>query len=740
MRKVFVTIATVVALTLGMPALATGDPASVAAAADDDAPKPTPVEAALGRVSKQTGLLSKQAALRLFETMFGDVPGVKAPPNRVSGLSGTLAVRAVMSHFDEYTPRQQRAIERLLEPPPGSVSVTVPPAGGAQAASEPSITSIAYVARPVPTDLIEPTVQTAAALRRAFAGADRLGFDIPNLTMVFLPTGARRPAGGPRASAWTEEREPGSPNCRMFLPAETVKSATRNALVLAHEIFHCFQSQIEPNYTTLPGWILDGQAEYAASEVQRSQTSDWWAEYSSTPTKSLFKRTYDALGFYEHLHQIGINPYKVMPAMLRDGTNVGAYQASGAASDRFLDSWASGYFLGDVAGEDWDMLGPRLAKHRQKATPVTVAIGRADEEGQPFAVPFFTNSIYALRVRADVVDVDVDPGSHVRISDGTTDTIVPAHGQFCTRPGGCACPSGDGAGEQPIPLKRNASLAISGGTDGSDATVRGTTLAELCCAGPSSATTVRGLTVIPRVDCQKIGVKIEKDGDLKLNIGFALTVDHPRIRPHFATKKGKKILAGVDLEGIRGIVLDFGAGAASGAAANQKFRVKVPVTVEVPVHPREKGLPSSIKVEWTILVQTAITGNNSTLLARARYGLAGRLGVRKGAVSVPSLGIEESLIDSINGITLGPSGIVIAVKTRFVGGAGTPASMKRTFASLTSSFGVTNGSAFASPLVVCRGSSLSLVFAAGGGGLAATTKKFIERMQVLPDVPLCQGG
>jgi hypothetical protein len=112
-------VAFVTVLALGTAMLVVRGPTTDSAAAEKQKPlKPTPWEKTLLHTPKR-GVLSKKAALRLFEMSFGDVPGVKAPDLRKPAPSGTPAILAVRAHFDEYTPKQQRAITRLLQPAPG---------------------------------------------------------------------------------------------------------------------------------------------------------------------------------------------------------------------------------------------------------------------------------------------------------------------------------------------------------------------------------------------------------------------------------------------------------------------------------------------------------------------------------------------------------------------------------------------------------------------------------------------
>jgi hypothetical protein len=202
------------------------------------------------------------------------------------------------------------------------------------------------------------------------------------------------------------------------------------------------------------------------------------------------------------------------------------------------------------------------------------------------------------------------------------------------------------------------------------------------------------------------------------------------------TRDGKKIVTGVDLTGINGILLDFGAGAADPRTDNQNFEVEVPIDMEVPVQPRAPGLPQSMRVTWTVAIKTALTGENATLIASGQYALAGPLTIHDGTVDGPAVTVEKSLIDSISGLSLGPSGIDILVATRFSAGGATPDGTDGAFGEFTASFGVTNGSSLGASLVRCHGASLALVLGGGARGSDAN-QTFFNRDDTVPDVPLC---
>ena len=160
--------------------------------------------------------------------------------------------------------------------------------------------------------------------------------------------------------------------------------------------------------------------------------------------------------------------------------------------------------------------------------------------------------------------------------------------------------------------------------------------------------------------------------------------------------------------------------------------------------------------------RSALTGNNATLVASGSFGLDGPFGIEGASIKGPSFSVKKSIIDSITGITLGPSGVVAAVKTEVQAGLGVPAASAGPFGSVTVSAGVTNGSSLGAPLARCKGATLDIDVSGGVSvSLSDTTKNLLEailppgtdvekraeaslnvlhREQVVPDVPLCQGG
>ncbi len=297
---------------------------------------------------------------------------------------------------------------------------------------------------------------------------------------------------------------------------------------------------------------------------------------------------------------------------------------------------------------------------------------------------------------------------------------------------------------------------------------------SVCACGPSSGElppASKGSVDIPAGDykitpaykANELSLDIVRQGSLKVGIHFAFAVSDLSVDAGVSIKDGLIGGSRFVISGIKGLEVSLSAGAAGGEADNEKIRIEIPVEVSVPVppSPATAGLPLVIKIEFTYSVETAITGKNSTIFATGKYGLDGPIGVTGGNFLSPKFTVQQSIIDSLQGITLGPSGVVVAVKMKVQAGLGIPAASAGPFGSVTTSLGVTNGSSLGASLVRCKGATLDMEV---GGGVSISistplldalkklmppgtsipntkeaSTKVLHRTQVVPDVPLCSG-
>ena len=241
---------------------------------------------------------------------------------------------------------------------------------------------------------------------------------------------------------------------------------------MAHELFHCYEYQMAPSpysYSHEPKWLNEGAAQWVGlSAGPNPSQDDTWDLYLTQPSTPLFERSYDAVGFFAHLAESGFSPWDVFPGMFAVGNNsVKAFEASGAASDRFLDSWASGFAREPNWGQAWDTTGPGITS--AKAQPLTYPVSNTS--------PPFTRTVkqasdldVIIDVTADETYFDVPPHGLVHFYNGGNFRLSDIAGKtFCTRAGGCEC-----RGEGPPPFPRGlAYLAVAAWPGDVTVTIRG---------------------------------------------------------------------------------------------------------------------------------------------------------------------------------------------------------------------------------------------------------------------------
>lgn len=306
---------------------------------------------------------------------------------------------------------------------------------------------------------------------------------------------------------------------------------------------------------------------------------------------------------------------------------------------------------------------------------------------------------------------------------------------------------------------------LEGGLAGGGTLPKPTTYSPILTVGPYK--------VKPFFDTTgKFGVGLERlSPTLKLTADIAFTSQNLTVSGSLGVSNGKSGGANLRIDGLTGMQISFGAGAAftsnedgrtpSGGSDSNGATLVVPgeYRMQVPPSPATAELPVTVTVKYKFSVSLAITGRNSTILGNGKYKLDGPIGFANGAPLVPKITVVQSLIDSLGGITLGPSGVVIALNVKTQVGVGTPLVNAGPNTAVTVAVGATNGSSLGASLTRCRGASLDIDIALGAGvsvdksllgvlekilpknakvelGLEVK-KRVLHREQVVPDVPLC---
>jgi hypothetical protein len=253
------------------------------------------------------------------------------------------------------------------------------------------------------------------------------------------------------------------------------------------DIVHCFQSRTlgtEAGFEKqVPAWAWEGPAEFINLEAWPGITQSdaiSWLLYFGSPEDSLFVRSYDAIGFYSQLRQSGGDLSMAFRAVLTDVDDPERFALTGATSNAFLDTWASGLAHSNWDGA-WTFDGPGIPDGSVQAPKTSMGVANGSNEA--VSQDAYTNELYFVDSDADIVQIDMN--GRGRVGDGAVDMVVAGTAMFCTTDKGCGpCPDGSKPPIQPVRLVNTFLLAVSGGTDGTNGFVSGHPLEEFCKPSP----------------------------------------------------------------------------------------------------------------------------------------------------------------------------------------------------------------------------------------------------------------
>jgi hypothetical protein len=494
-------------------------------------PAPTPAaahsEPAFERVLDRIGddgKIDRDTALQAFALAFTPPPGVRTPAGPSETIpSGSGPLRWVSAHLADLTPAQRRAVQAAVPRPARTTAATLM-AAGEQAQFQALVSEAwAYWSGVFPKSvLLRPIDQWSVTLNSR---------NLYNARAYTFAVDAQQGGAGPVADCWI-----------YFNPTIRAASDAEKREATYHEVFHCFEAQMEPNLTAFnaaPAWLIEGAASYGMdlAMTQRSAPAPvgalFWARYFHTPSTPLFKRAYDAIGFYAHLAETGIDVMGRMPAAVGagQGGSVGVFDAffSGASPDRFFSTWPTGLLRKPALGADWDAHGPGIT------ADATAAGGVVADNGSPAAggqVPAYANDDRLVAVSSDVLLLSARPHARLRAEAGTFDSSSPSD-LYCTMGTACTCPPGSPqAGAKFKDLNRGTYyLALGGGPAGSAWSLVAYSLDQFCGQPASDACMngtwrLQGLPSLPlpaEVSIDRVDETLTVDGSgvLALNVDVA---------------------------------------------------------------------------------------------------------------------------------------------------------------------------------------------------------------------------
>lgn len=406
-------------------------------------------------------------------------------PSDAQRADGTFAIDWILPYLDQITPDQRAAVTAALAPPQ-SARMVEPAQPLADVSGLGEVKADADPDKPYEDVIAYAETVIASRLHRELLG--HIFFTHSDTTKV-TSDGNETDA---YAYASTSLVAPGS---FCVITATPLLPPTSPLLgeVIAHEVFHCFQYDLTKAFMSNGlGWIIEGQAAWVGEDLggPTSLGTSRWSTYLASPGKSLFGRVYDAIGFYEHLKEVGIDPWTVFDAMLKTPSdNFAAFKAAGGTTDAFLDTWGSGYFRSPEAGPAWNVQGRWTTP--TKPSPKVDAIQNGDIVSEAVA-PARTAQV-RIESHADVVELQFT--GHARMYSAGVE--APSVGQIdlCTKdgPDACQCPPGTTFnGPDLQPSTGQIDLGLSGSLEPTSGTIRGRPMSDFCQPAPSGEPDPRG--------------------------------------------------------------------------------------------------------------------------------------------------------------------------------------------------------------------------------------------------------
>lgn len=264
-----------------------------------------------------------------------------------------------------------------------------------------------------------------------------------------------------------------------------------------------------------------------------------------------------------------------------------------------------------------------------------------------------------------------------------------------------------------------------------------------------------------------VNVTVAKNlSTVKVAIDFGLKWDRLRFSSDTSISDGKVTSSHSSLTGLQAVTVTMTGGAASPAASIPRFRIELPWTTTVPIN---EAPPMVVQGKISLILGATFGGANATISAGGEYGLNG--GIGNDGKQHTGFTVIKSLVQSINGISLAPSAIVVGMSLRVLVGLGVPGIAVGPYTKLGIVAAIANGSALGAPLVRCHSATLDINGAVGvafdlehdfasdlpagvqktrfgkylkklttaASAWAEVSNSIVTRTVTIPDVPLCKG-
>ncbi len=224
----------------------------------------------------------------------------------------------------------------------------------------------------------------------------------------------------------------------------------------------------------------------------------------------------------------------------------------------------------------------------------------------------------------------------------------------------------------------------------------------------------------------------EKDHDASIGLKFGFEVKMksagtPRVSGEMRVADGKATPPSLQVDGFDALDVNVYAGAPHGKHDDVKVRLEIPFEMYADMPPISGGVPTAVSIKFKVTADVFLGGNNATLTGNASYDLThSPFTFLKGQPSAVDFAAKTAMINTLDGLSLAPSGVTFGVETRFLWGLGFSYAHIGPFVKVATSWGLGIGSALF-PYYNCKLSRLR-VDVGGGVGIAFNNKSYLTKV------------
>jgi hypothetical protein len=404
-------------------------------------------------------------ALAAFDQLVARLPGVHPPRGTVGSSSSGSAALTWLEGYRNRLTRAQRAVLDRVASRGGTAAVTK---------ADATLDQFVTLMHQIRNQLIAKGLRFPHTVYLGLTSTAKLGEDAYTSTQWLYGTG--------NACVIT------------IRPLAVAASERRRRLVVAHELTHCAIGELTPSREAdarLPAWVAEGLPDWAAYRLvdessgpsQDHEPGSWWPTWLRRhPQRDLFRREYDAVGFWALVEHEGADLWRLLPAIVSDaGVSKEAVYGTvtRAAHGDFAGDWGPTMATKEGIGARWDLNGPGMPR----LAPTGATIGNGGAWGRTFG----PRGGYAaqLSLVAEVIHIRRTSGTlgFLRDSSGA-EQPVPVDGHYCAKSGGCRCDDGT---VLPFPAIGHgpADIGVSDETGVGSVVVQGEPLSQHCTKQPT---------------------------------------------------------------------------------------------------------------------------------------------------------------------------------------------------------------------------------------------------------------